>query len=82
MKDASLTCDREEEMRKDGWVPAIAITIWVKEGDEKRAIHYHGPRTITDHAALIQYLTHGIQEEEHERELREANPEDRPGGEE
>ena len=69
MKDGS--CEHEKDLRLDGWVPEITITVWAKDGSEERQMHYHGPGTIMDLACLIRYLNEKIIGIEEDRETHE-----------
>lgn len=69
MKDGP--CEHEEELRREGFVPEITITVWAKDGSEDRQMHYHGPETIMDLACLIRYLNEKLIGIEEDRETHE-----------
>jgi hypothetical protein len=52
-----MECEREDDLKRQGWKPEINLIVYAKEDEEEREIHYHGLETILDMTALIQYLT-------------------------
>jgi len=63
-------CPHEKDLRKQGWKPEIRLIVYAKAGQEERTIHYHGPESVLDLAAIIGYLSDRIASNEEARKKR------------
>lgn len=53
-----MTCEHEWQMKSEGWEQEITLSVWAKEGEEERQIHFHAPDEMVreDMDSLIDYL--------------------------
>lgn len=65
-----VKCPHEKDLKKKGWKPEIRLVVYAKAGSEERTIHYHGPESVLDLAAIIGYLSDRIASNEEARKKR------------